>query len=457
MSFILRDYQSALVARTRTAFADGHRAVQLQAPTGAGKTCIAAHILHASVNHGKTVWMLCHRKELLDQIAAAMKFEGCPYYVTSAGWQRMPGETLGRGVMVGSIPTIARRLARYAAPDFIVYDESHHLAAKSWESIFTAYPHAHHLGLSATPVRGDGTGLGKYFTHLVHGPQTRDLIALGALAPYRLFAPPGVDMSGVRVRMGEFVAAEAQARVTKLTGDVVSHYKRLADGKQALVFCVSRQHSREVVAAFNKAGIEARHVDGDTDDLVRRMAVDDFRAGRLKVLVNCELFTEGVDLPAVDVLIMLRPTMSKPLYLQMVGRVLRPGPGKVALILDHVENCVRFGLPDAHREWTLEGVEASRKAPTEKVLRIRVCPKCFSAQVPALACRYCGEAFEIKGRHIETVDGELVEIMDTPPAKEPWGDEDQLRRMYASKGMAPSMATALARKTIQRRQQGVTV
>ena len=454
MTFLLRDYQDALVRRTREAFASGHKGVCLNSPTGSGKAVIAAHIMHASVNRGDTPWLLAHRRELLDQLTATLAAEGCPYHVTSAGWQRQPSETPGKGVMVGSIPTITRRLTKLGKPPrFVVYDEAHHLAANSWASIFKANPRAFHLGLSATPKRTDGSGLGSYFTKLIHGPQTRDLITIGALAPFRLFAPPGVDMRGVHVRMGEFVAAEAQARVAKLTGDVVSHYKRLAPGKQALVFCVSRQHSREVVEAFNAAGIEARHIDGETDDTVRRLAVSDFREGRLRVLCNVDLFGEGVDLPNVDVLIMLAPTMSLIRYLQWVGRVLRPAPGKVALILDHVENCVRHGLPDQIREWTLEGPRERTTKEKETLLRIRVCPKCFAAQVPALACRYCGHSFEIKGRHIEQVDGELVEILDTPPPHDPWGDEDSLRRMFAGKGMAPAMASALARKTIAKRAQ----
>lgn len=452
MPFVLRDYQDALVRRTREAFAAGDRGVILQAPTGAGKTAMAAHILHASVERGKSAWMLCHRRELLDQITAAMRFEGCQHYVTSAGWSRMPGETPDRGVMIGSIPTIARRLGKLGRPDFIVYDEAHHIAAQSWSSIIQAHPQAHHLGLSATPIRGDGTGLGKYFSTLIHGPQTRDLIALGALAPYRLYAPPGIDMRGVHVRMGEFVAAEAQARVAKLTGDVVLHYRRLAMGKQALVFCVSRQHSRDVVAAFNAAGIEARHVDGETDDTVRRMAVEDFRKGRLKVLSNVDLFGEGVDLPGVEALYMLRPTMSKSLYLQQIGRVLRPMPGKTALIFDHVANCELHGLPDALREWTLDGVTQQKSGPTERLIRVRVCPECFSAQIPALACKYCGHPFEVKGRHIDMVDGELVEIIEPLPPRQPWGNETQLRQMYASKGMRPEIATALARKQMARRE-----
>ena len=445
MTPTLREYQLALVRRVQAEYVAGNRAVLLQAPTGSGKTVIAGHILRRSVEHGRTPWMLAHRKELLDQIIAALRLEGVPYWVTAADWHRNIEETPGRGVMVGSVQTVARRYETLPRPNFIVWDEAHHLGARTWEVLFKAFPAAQHLGLSATPQRADGKGLAGFFSALVHGPQTRDLMALGNLAPYRLYAPPGIDLRGVHVRMGEFVAKEAHAATAKLTGDVVSHYLRLCEGRQALVFCVSREHSREVVAGFDAVGVSARHVDGETPDEQRRMSVDDFRSGRLKVLCNVDLFGEGVDLPAVDVLIMLRPTMSKPLYLQQVGRVLRPAPGKTALILDHVGNCERHGLPDEVRVWGLDGT-IKRKA-AEKVIRVRVCPNCFAAQSPTPICRYCGHKFAVEGRKIEMVDGELVEVIE--PEK-PWGDEGQLRNMFAAK-MPPLLAQALARKVMRQR------
>ena len=441
----LREYQLAIVRRAQESFAEGNRAVLIQAPTGAGKTVIAAHILRKSVERGQTPWILAHRKELLDQIIAAMRLEGIPYWVTAAGWHRNIEETPGRGVMVGSVQTVGRRFDTLPPPSFIVWDEAHHLGARTWEVLFKAFPRARHLGLSATPQRADGKGLGGFFSSLVHGPQTRDLMAIGNLAPYRLYAPPGVDLRGVHVKMGEFVAKESQAAVAKLTGDVMSHYMRLCEGKQALVFCVSREHSREVVAGFDAVGVSAQHVDGETPDEQRRMSVADFKSGRLKVLCNVDLFGEGVDLPAVDVLIMLRPTMSKPLYLQQVGRVLRPAPGKTALILDHVGNCERHGLPDEVRVWGLDGT--IKKKTAETVIRVRVCPECFSAQSPTPICRYCGHKFTTEGRKIEQVDGELVEVVEP---KAPWGNESQLKNMFAAK-MPPLVAQAMARKVLRQR------
>ena len=447
----LREYQFALVRRVQESFMAGHRAVCLQAPTGSGKTVIAAHILRKSVERGSMPWMLAHRRELLDQIIAALRLEGVPYWVTAAGWHRNIDETPGKGVMVGGVQTVIRRYADLPRPSFICWDESHHLGARTWEALFKAFPTAHHLGLSATPQRADGKGLAGFFSSLVHGPQTRDLMALGNLAPYKLYAPPGIDLRNVHVRMGEFIAKESQKAVAKLTGNVMSHYLRLCMGKQALVFCVSRDHSREVVAGFEAIGVTARHVDGETPDEQRRMAIGDFKAGRLKVLCNVDLFGEGVDLPAVDVLIMLRPTMSKPLYLQQVGRVLRPAPGKTALILDHVGNCERHGLPDEVRVWTLDGT-IKHKA-TDAIIKVRVCPNCFAAQSPTPICRYCGYAFKVEGRRIEQVDGELVEV--TEPVK-PWGDETQLRNMFAAR-MPPLVAQAMARKVLRQRaaKQGV--
>ena len=449
----LREYQLALVRRTQTEFAAGHRAVCLQAPTGSGKTVIAARILHQSVALGRTPWMLAHRKELLDQIVAALRLEQVPYWVTAAGWHRHTDETPGRGVMVGSTQTVARRYQNLPPPNFMIFDEAHHTPSRTWSELFNAFPTTKILGLTATPQRADGKGLAGFFSVLVHGPQTRDLIALGNLAPYRLYAPPGIDLRNVHVRMGEFVTKEAETAVGKITGNIVAHYMRLCEGKQALVFAPSRKASHDLVDAFNACGVVARHVDGETPDEQRRMSVADFKAGSLKVLCNVDLYGEGVDLPAVDVLILARPTMSKPLYLQQVGRVLRPAPGKTALILDHVANVERHGLPDELRIWGLDGT-VKHKAAKETVIKVRVCPECFAAQSPTLVCRYCGYKFEVNDRKIETVDGELVEILDP---KRPWGDETQLKNMFMLK-MPPLLAAAMARKVMRQRaakQQGV--
>ncbi len=290
--------------------------------------------------------------------------------------------------------------------------------------------------------------MGQYFSSIVIGPQITDLIAIKSLAPYRLFVPPGARLENLRIRAGEFAPEESYRAVSHLTGDVIAHYRRHSDGKQALVFCTSRNHSREVAKKFMDSGITAAHIDGDTDDIVRRLTMEDFRNGNLRVLCNVDLFGEGVDLPAVETLIMLRPTMSTVLYMQQIGRVLRSAHGKIAIILDHVGNSQRHGLPDQLRKWSLAGLPKSKKKNSENQIRVRVCPSCFMAQPPAHKCRFCGKMFETTNRHIEMVDGELVEVQDAP---KPWGNEAQLKRMFMSK-MPQNMAAAMARKVLTQRE-----
>lgn len=288
----------------------------------------------------------------------------------------------------------------------------HHVTAGSWSKIFKAYAKSFHVGLTATPQRLDGAGLRPPFMEMVNGPSMSKLIEEGFLVPYKLYAPSQISVSGVHTQMGDFQKAEL-ARVADrpaITGDAIKHYQRLAAGKRAVVFCVSVEHSKHVVGQFNQAGIVAAHVDGETPVEERDMAIRRFRDGEIKVLSNVELFGEGFDLPALEVAILLRPTQSLGLYLQQVGRALRPSPGKqYAIILDHAGNCERHGLPDEDREWSLDGRDVRRGAGGG--ISVKVCPRCFAAQAPGSEkCKYCGKEFEVAGRSIEEREGTLVEV-----------------------------------------------
>lgn len=224
--------------------------------------------------------------------------------------------------------------------------------------------------------------------------------------------------------MGDFKRDELNAAVDKptITGDAIKHYMKLASGKRAVVFCVSIEHSKHVVSQFQAAGIPSAHVDGETPTEERDDAIQRFSRGDIKVLSNVELFGEGFDLPSLEVAILLRPTQSLGLYLQQVGRSLRPYPGKeFALILDHAGNCSRHGLPDEERSWSLEGHEGARKT-SETSESVKICPKCFAAQFPGRTyCAFCGTTFEVKYRQVESVEGNLTEV-----------DLDQLRRIKRS-------------------------
>ncbi len=326
----------------------------------------------------------------------------------------------GQKVQIASVQTLARRYHRLRQPKLVIWDECHHIAAKSWACIRQSLPKAYHIGLSATPARLDGTGLGNWFNTMVQGPSVAELIEQGWLSDYRLFAPSTVNLDNVQTRMGDFVISDLAKAVDKpsITGDAVQHYKRLAQGKRALVFAVSIEHSRHVVGKFREAGIPAEHVDGDTPKGLRDDAMNRFRTGKTMVLSNCELFGEGVDVKDLECVVLLRPTQSLGLYLQMVGRGLRPADGKKeCVILDHAGNAMRHGLPDEEREWSLDSVR--KKKDKDAGPRVKLCKKCFAAQKNTnQVCQYCGYKFEVEARKIQEKEGELVEVQANQDRRE---------------------------------------
>lgn len=388
----------------------GVYSILIQSPTGSGKTLLTAHMLKTAAAKGLSSWFVVHRRELIKQSIRTFAEMSIDHGVVAAGFM----EARRQAIQIASIQTLARRYAALKPPKLIVWDECHHIAAGSWAAIFQAFPKAFHIGLTATPERLDGKGLEKWFRVMVTGPSTADLIARGYLAPYKLFAPAGIDTSAIHTRMGDFAANELAEAADKpsITGDAIEHYKKHAAGKRAVVFCVSIKHSKHVVDQFNAAGISAAHVDGETETEERDNTIRRFERGEIKVVSNVELFGEGFDLPALEVAILLRPTQSLGLYLQQVGRALRPFPGKeAAIILDHAGNCQRHGLPCDEREWTLAGRADRKKKNGDPASSVRVCGKCFAAaRIGATACSYCGTPFAIKSRQVEEKEGELEQV-----------------------------------------------
>lgn len=406
----LRPYQEQIIAEAREHMLEGRKSILIQAPTGSGKTLLTAHMLKSAAEKNMASFFVVHRRELIKQSIRTFNQVGVHHGVLAAGFV----EDDRHLVQICSVGTLARRLHQIRKrPRLIIWDESHHLAAGGWSKIQRNYPDAFHIGLTATPERLDGTGLGKWFEVMIEGPRVEWLIENGFLAPYKMYAPTNLNLSGVHTRMGDFVKSELAAAVDKpsITGDAVREYTRLAAGRRAVVFCVSIAHSKHVVSEFEAAGYRAEHVDGETPTELRDQAIRRFETGETQVLSNVDLFGEGFDLPSLEVSILLRPTQSLGLYLQQVGRALRPADGKThAVILDHAGNCARHGLPDEERMWSLEG-RAKRQSNKEQQVKVKICPKCFAAQVPGKsACAYCGAEFEVKPRQVDHVEGDLAEI-----------------------------------------------
>lgn len=404
----LRPYQERLIDGGRDAYRRGARAVLFNLPTGGGKTVTASTIVHGAAHKQNVVWWLCHRRELVAQASQTFHSLGIPHGTVQSGHVSNPGAL----VQVGSIQTVAKRIHELPEPALIVFDEAHHIGANSWDDVFHRFPRAKVLGLTATPWRLDGQGLGRWFQAMIEGPTVSELIENGSLCRYRLFAPALPDLSGVGTTAGDFQRSALAKAMDKpqIVGDAIGHYRRLCPGKRAVVFAAGVENSKNIVSQFLGAGIRAEHVDGSMTVEERDGAVDRFRRGETLILSNADLFGEGFDVPAIEAAILLRPTKSLSLHLQQVGRALRPCPGKdEAIILDHAGNSILHGLPDDVREWSLDDREKKKRAAPSEV-PIKQCEECFFVYRPAPKCPQCGHAPEIKAREIEVVEGTLAEV-----------------------------------------------
>ena len=366
----LRDYQLDLIEGARRAMAQGHRRVLIVAPCGAGKTVLASYMAGEHAGRGGKVLFLAHRHELLEQTRDTFQRAGVPM----------------AGVEVMSVQTAARRADKLPGAGYtmLMLDECHHAAAGQWRKVLEALPGAWAVGLTATPCRLDGQGLDDIFPAMVEGITTGELIARGYLAPYRCFTWPLIDRGKLRVSHGEY-RFDAQLLSPKVVGDAAAHYLDICPGKQAICYCGSIEASRAACAAFRAAGVEAAHLDGDTPAGERAAIVAAFRVGEIRVLTNVDLLGEGFDVPACDAAILLRPTKSLSLHIQQSMRCMRPGPGKTAIIIDHVGNILAHGLPDEVRSWSLSG------KPKREASGLRKCPHCGLMNPAEFeACALCG-------------------------------------------------------------------
>lgn len=405
---ILRDYQQKGIDTIRDALRLNNSVIYVL-PTGGGKTALASVMAGSAAAKGKRCLFLVHRRELIKQTQDAFTLSGIHYGTIQAGKATDP---LAQ-VQIGSIQTVVRRLERLPQPDLLIVDECHHARAKSWSRVIQ-WAGCKTVGLTATPCRLDGKGLRGHFDEIVMGPKMAELIRMGWLADYRIYAPSVVDTSGLHTRAGDFKREELEALMDRgaIIGDAIDHYRRIAPGKQAIVFGVSVKHAERLRMAFEDARISSACIYGDMPIRERDRIVEAFRQEHIRVLTNVDIVGEGFDLPSVHCAILQRPTKSLSLYLQQVGRCLRPQEGKThAIILDHVGNVRRHGFPDEDREWSLDGAQKPRKEMDKKHVLVKQCPACYAVVFQREEfCPFCGAVFETKERAIHEADGELVEM-----------------------------------------------
>lgn len=392
----LRDYQEQLVLDVRKAYQRGYKRPCIVLPCGGGKSCITAEIARRTTAKGNRVLYLIHRQELQHQIQE-----------TFADWD--VDLNLCQIMMV---QTACRRINKIPAPKLIITDENHHCVASTYRKIYEAFPHASCLGVTATPIRLNGGGLGDVNDILVEGVSTKWLIKHNHLAPYDYYAPPVTDLSGLHTKRGEYVASEIEEKMneSKVYGDVIKYYKQLAGGRKAICYCATINHSEQAALQFRHAGIPAAHIDGKTSKAKRDEIIQKFRDGEIKILTNVDIISEGFDVPDCSCAILLRPTKSLTLYIQQSMRCMRYQPGKKAIIIDHVNNFLRHGMPDDERKWELQP-KKEKKNMVSREHQIKICPECFRAYLPAPVCPYCGYAAESNSREIEEdINAQLVKI-----------------------------------------------
>ena len=411
----LRPYQADLKARIIHLMKKGVKKILLQAPTGAGKGVSIADLVAGASRKGKRCYLFAHRAEIIDQLVLNLaKFNvGCA--VVAPGHKFEPDCP----VQVISVPSWKGKKDKLPVPDLILFDEAHHASATTWKNIAKEYKDSYLLGFTATPERTDGQGLGDIADEIIIGPTVSELIEMGALCEYRALSIPGINEKKLVKGAKDFTKKSINEALEEIKtgcswGDYVEHYRKYAEGKQAIVFAPNIEMSKEVAGNFRSAGYSAVHFDGETPKHERSRIINEFRRGKIKVLSNVNLCTEGFDLPILDCLIILRPTSSIILHLQMLGRVLRSHPNKEkAIIIDCVGNLRRLGLPEDARQWSLQGRETRKKKEKEgeTTAPIRVCPKCFAAQAArARNCIYCGSPWNLDDQGLKIIDGELVEI-----------------------------------------------
>jgi DNA repair protein RadD len=455
----LRPYQSEGKYRIYEHWAAGKQNVLAIYPTGAGKTVLYSDIV---AEYAGASCVVAHRQELVGQTCVALARNGVRHGIIApdsvvkniialeiAEIGRSYFDTNSR-VKVAGVDTALSRIKEgnpwAQQVGLFIQDEAHHMLRENkWGKVVSLFPHARVLGVTACSSRADGKGLGReadgIFDEIVIGPTMRELIKLGYLSEYRIFAPPSdIDLSGVEITAsGDFSPdplRKAVHKASRLVGDIVEHYQRIAPGKLGVTFAVDIESAKEIAQAYRAAGVPAEVITGTTPTLLRANLLRRFARREILQLVNVDIFGEGFDLPALEVVSFARPTASYQLFKQQFGRVLRIMASKThGIVIDHVDNVRRHGLPDMPRLETLSRRQRRASNTPNDAIPLTTClnPPCLASVYPRYlkCCPYCGFANPIAGRSLpEMVDGDLHEIspewlaqmrgeiekMDTTPA-----------------------------------------
>lgn len=417
MAIILRDYQQDLYSKTQVAFRNGKKRVLVTVGCGGGKSYIFAKMAEQTKG---PVLVLTHRQELREQTGRLFADNGI-------------------NARIEMILTEANRLGQYEKPALIITDEAHLSRSNSWMKVLDYY-NTYTVGFTATPVRLDGKPLGDIYDELVTGVSVRWLIDNHRLAPYEYYAPTAVETDGLKVQMGDYVIKDLEQLMSDraIYSDVLKSWERFAKGQKTIAYCVSVKHAKETAEMFCNAGYHAVEIDGSTPPKKRSQIMSDFRDGKIMVLCNVGIISEGVSIDDVTCCLLLRPTESHALYWQQGMRAMRYQPGKIATIIDCVGNYSRNPLFDADVEWSL--TQSLRKKPKinpDGDFYIRTCEKCYKVFKTAPVCPYCNTPYELTEREIKAHENiELSRIS----AEESQKAEEARKQMRMEVGKCKSIA-----------------
>ena len=411
----LRQYQKDTLNNIIRSQRKGNKNILLQAATGSGKTIMASAYVKYLIEQNKNVLFLAHRRELIQQCSDKLTNEGIRHGIIMAGetsefWHK---------TQVASIDTLrSRSITNKTEPlpkaDVVIIDEAHRSLSRTYIKLVGMYEDSQVLGLTATPVRSDGKGLGFIFSDMVQAPSIRELTKAGHLVPCEYYAPTIPDLNGIQTSMGDYNSVQLADRMDKpkLIGDIVSSWKKIGNNKKTIVFASSVAHSKNLAESFIDIGIKAAHIDGETNNKERERVLNDFNNGDTKIICNCMVLTEGFDCPPAEVCVLARPTKSLGMYIQMVGRVLRPHEGKSkATIIDHSGAVYMHGFIEEDINWTLDRqtkltVKERKLAQPKEDAQI-ICEGCFSVYSGSNICSKCGHIQLKKSKYVAVLDKEL--------------------------------------------------
>lgn len=429
----LRPYQRHQIAELAVALRT-YLWILMQAPTGSGKSQMIAAIVAAAEAAGLRVLILVTRTRLVRQIHERLDAFGIRHGVIAASLPHL--RNYSAGVQVASVDTLHRRAlvnGRMPLPsaDVVIFDEAHLATADSRRKLLDSYPAAVRIGFTATPARRSGKPLGAAFECLVMGPTIKELTAAGYLVPTKIFTTPLISVQDLRAIPkdidSDFKAGPLGEMLSrpKLVGDVVTNWLRIAPRKRTLCFAVNKAHGAALLEQFRQQGIAAEMLTDADEEETREEIIGRLESGKTDVVINCFLLAYGVDVPAVECVILARPTRSLTMYLQMVGRGLRAAPGKThCIVIDHGHVVENLGLPHSEFEWSLDpdtnanaaAVAASaRKAAIEALRTCGECAAIWLTSEQGHACPSCGWVPAPRSKAVEIEEADLEELADEEP------------------------------------------